>query len=657
MSRFTPYFLLLLGILFFNALRAQVPSVCYAPAANYTTGSTGYGVTSGDFNEDGHPDLAVVNFLGSSLSIRMGSATGALGVPVIYTITAFPWYIINTDINNDGHVDLIIAHNSGSQGISVLTGNGAGAFTSVPGPTLNGPFSIAAADFNNDGLMDIATPSSVLPGNGNGTFGTALTFTTGTGPHGVTAGDFNSDGNMDLAVANDQTYDVSVVMGNGTGAMGAATSYVSATNPYDVTTADYNNDGKLDLAVCNFSDNYICVFIGIGNGTFNPRVNYVVNTQIYKIISEDFNNDGNMDIATATYSTSSASILLGNGSGTFSAVKNIPTAQGPNSIISADFNSDGLPDLATANSFSNGTSVLLAQPIPTITVNSGSVCAGKSFTLSASGGSTYTYPANNNVVTPQGPLSNYTITGTAANGCTNTAVSSITVNPNPLVMAISGTICAGDSYTLAANGASTYTFSGGNSIVSPSVSTSYTVAGTSSVGCLSANVDNVIVTVFATPTLVASATTPICNGDAVSLSASGAATYSWSSGAQGASTVVSPSVTTDFTVTGYNVEGCTAELSISQEVNACTGLSSLRLTNENLQVYPNPASDYVLVSTSKSLQNVSIEIYNLLGEKVSLNTEISENTRIDLSNFETGIYTLRLMHGNEVLSTKKVIKQ
>ncbi|PBQ31003.1 hypothetical protein CNR22_04200 [Sphingobacteriaceae bacterium] len=656
MKHSVSYFFLLAFSVFVTALHAQVPSICYAPAANYTTGSTGYGVTSGDFNEDGHPDLAVVNFLGSSMSIRMGSATGALGAPVIYTITAFPWYIINTDINSDGHVDLIISHNSGSQGISVLIGNGAGAFTSVPGPTLYGPLSIVAADFNNDGLMDIATPSSVLPGNGNGTFGTAFTFTTGTGPHGVTAGDFNNDGNMDLAVANDQTNDVSVVLGNGTGAMGPASSYVSATNPYDVTTADYNNDGKLDLAVCNFSDNYICVFIGLGNGTFNPRVNYIVNTQIYKIISKDFNNDGKMDIATATYSTSSASILLGNGTGTFSTVKNIPTAQGPNSIISADFNSDGLPDIATANSFSNGATVLLAQALPSITVNSGSVCSGKSFTLSASGGTAYGYPASNPVVNPTGPVNSYTVSGIGANGCTNTAVSSITVIPSPVISASDATICIGDNYTITATGAATYSYAGGSAVVSPSVATSYTVAGTSSLGCISSNVENVVISVNPTPTLVAGATAPICNGDAVTLTVSGAVTYSWSSGAQGPAAVVTPSATTDFTVTGYNTEGCATHLAISQVVNACTGISSLMYNSETITSYPNPASSNLVIKTNVAFTNATIELYNLLGEKVAVNPEVSETTVLDLSKFEKGIYTLRIVQNKELIFTKKVVK-
>ena len=72
-----------------------------------------------------------------------------------------------------------------------------------------------------------------------------------------------------------------------------------------------------------------------------------------------------------------------------------------------------------------------ALPInqPTITVNSGSVCAGSSFTMSPSGVSTYTYSSGTAVVTPTA-TSSYSVTGTSAAGCVSSAaaVSTVTVN-------------------------------------------------------------------------------------------------------------------------------------------------------------------------------------------------------------------------------------
>ncbi len=73
-------------------------------------------------------------------------------------------------------------------------------------------------DFNGDQKLDLAvtnvndTNVSVLLGNGQGSFGTAITFTAGLDPSSVIVGDFNADGKPDLAVANKQDNDVSVLL-------------------------------------------------------------------------------------------------------------------------------------------------------------------------------------------------------------------------------------------------------------------------------------------------------------------------------------------------------------------------------------------------------------------------------------------------------------
>ncbi len=129
------------------------------------------------------------------------------------------------------------------------------------------------------------------------------------------------------------------------------------------------------------------------------------------------------------------------------------------------------------------------NPSPTITVNSGSICSGNSYTMNASGANTYTYQGGNAVVSPTSTTS-YTVVGTNTLGCaSNIATSNVTVNPNPTVTAVSNTslLCVGQSATLTASGASTYTFnpggSGANITVSPTVTTTYTITGTNTFGC------------------------------------------------------------------------------------------------------------------------------------------------------------------------------
>ena len=92
------------------------------------------------------------------------------------------------------------------------------------------------------------------------------------------------------------------------------------------------------------------------------------------------------------------------------------------------------------------------------------------------------------MVTPTANAS-YTVTGSAANGCSGNAVASVSVNANPTVTAVSSLslICNGQTASLTASGASTYSWntSATTSVVavSPSVTTSYTVTGTNTNSC------------------------------------------------------------------------------------------------------------------------------------------------------------------------------
>ena len=64
-------------------------------------------------------------------------------------------------------------------------------------------------------------------------------------------GDFNGDGNSDLATANPTSNNVSILPGNGNGTFGAASYFDVGSNPYFVVVGDFNLDGKSDLAAAN----------------------------------------------------------------------------------------------------------------------------------------------------------------------------------------------------------------------------------------------------------------------------------------------------------------------------------------------------------------------------------------------------------------------
>lgn len=131
-----------------------------------------------------------------------------------------------------------------------------------------------------------------------------------------------------------------------------------------------------------------------------------------------------------------------------------------------------------------------ASAAPTIT-GSSLICAGSSLTLTASGANTYSWSTGATTASITAtPTANITYTATGSNtlGCSGMATQAVTVNPLPTVTASSSSslICSGQSVSLTANGASTYSWNttSTNTVISvtPSVTTSYTVTGTTN-GC------------------------------------------------------------------------------------------------------------------------------------------------------------------------------
>jgi hypothetical protein len=208
----------------------------------------------------------------------------------------------------------------------------------------------------------------------------------------------------------------------------------------------------------------------------------------------------------------------------------------------------------TANSCSaTAQYTLTVNALPVISVNSGSICSGSTFTLIPSGASTYTLNGSGNNFTVN-PLANtsYSVTGTSTAGCVgnNTAISTVSVHASPTIVAASGSICAGQVFTITASGASTYTYSGVSNTVSPATTTSYSVSGTSTLGCNSASPAIVTVTVNPLPVITVNSGT-ICIGSSFTIVPGGASTYTLSGGA-----VVTPTSTTVYSVTGTDVLGC-----------------------------------------------------------------------------------------------------
>jgi len=297
-------------------------------------------------------------------------------------------------------------------------------------------------------------------------------------------------------------------------------------------------------------------------------------------------------------------------------------------------------------------------PNPTVVTNNANLCSGSTATLTASGGNTYTWSTGsgtNMVAISPTVTTTYTLMAASNAGCTNTTTFSqnVIASPTVSVLASNISICAGQTSTLTASGATTYTWNSGSTTnplaVSPIVPTTYTVTGTGSNGCM--NTATVTQNVNALPTVSASSSTvSLCIGSTATLTAGGANTYTWSTGSNTNPLMVSPTVNTTYTVTGANSNGCINSTTITQNVSNCntTGISAYVNYNEFV-VYPNPFTTKITVAVSEA--NVVIEITDAIGNVVYKANALSTKHEIDLSNYAQGIYFVKA--GNSV---KRIIK-
>lgn len=205
------------------------------------------------------------------------------------------------------------------------------------------------------------------------------------------------------------------------------------------------------------------------------------------------------------------------------------------------------------------------------------VCEGTQITLTGTGATTYVWDngvTQGTAFTPPLGTTIYTVTGTSAS-CVSTDQVSVTVNPLPAVNAgLDQTVCDGTMITLIASGATSYVWSNGISQGVPFIpitgTTTYTVTGTS-LGC-SAN-DQVSVAVNLLPPVNAGPDQTICVGAAITLSASGANTYTWDNGVDQGVPFSPPVGIQTYTVTGTSM-GCSSSDQVLVTVNALPNVSA-----------------------------------------------------------------------------------
>lgn len=231
------------------------------------------------------------------------------------------------------------------------------------------------------------------------------------------------------------------------------------------------------------------------------------------------------------------------------------------------------------------TVTVTAAPQVNISGPTGSICAGSSYTLNASGVTSYTWvggPQTSSYVINPTSQTTYSLLGSISSTCGSSAAITVSVNsgvPALSVAASNSVVCSGNSVSISAGGATTYTLTGSsgtvanNAVFYPNSTSTYTIAGMNACGTTTAVTS---ITVNATPTLVTSASSSvICDGDATILSVNGASTYTWNPGnLSGSSVTVTPNAPTAYVVDGLSAQGCPSSTSQIVLVNPTPTVSS-----------------------------------------------------------------------------------
>jgi len=365
--------ILLAGNLFAQVTFTKVTTGAIVTDASYTEGVYWF-----DYNNDGQLDMFAANITNQNNLLFRNDGSGnftKITTGILVNDGGFSYGASIGDFNNDGFPDIFVVNggSSAAQNNFFYTNNGDGTFTKVTTGTIvneiGNSWGSSSVDYDKDGKLDIYTANYnrnnfLYKGNGDGSF---TKITTGAivndGGNSLTCawGDYDNDGWQDVFVANanfSSGENNFLYRNNGDGSFTKITTgniVNDGGNSTGASWGDYDNDGDLDLFVTNYFTENNFLYRNEGSGTFTKiTTGDIVNDGGASVGSAwgDYDSDGDLDLFVSNDNNQNEFMYNNNGNGTFTKVTTgdiVNSGGRSNGSTWGDYDLDGDLDLYVAN--------------------------------------------------------------------------------------------------------------------------------------------------------------------------------------------------------------------------------------------------------------------------------------------------------------------
>ncbi|MFH0946417.1 MAG: VCBS repeat-containing protein, partial [Planctomycetota bacterium] len=312
-------------------------------------------IAVGDLNGDRFADVVVAGSFGSTIAVLFSNPFGGFSSTAVYHVDWPVHEVEIADVDADGHLDVVVGMYSISRGrIGVLLNNGLGQFPAPPTYFITDrPSNLLVLDFTGDGHPDAVflggNALQLLRGDGLGGFSTPILsdLPPTWSAKDLAAGDVDGDGILDVVVARQIYYPLVLTMvGDGTGHFTAAEGTGPALDMRldDIALGDLDGDGVLDAVVTGGISGRKAVRLrGSGNGLFGaPEL--VACSQPLDMAIADMNGDRRPDIVSSggvVGDVGLVTVVLADGMGGIGAT---PSTDDPRSVAMFDVDGDGDED-------------------------------------------------------------------------------------------------------------------------------------------------------------------------------------------------------------------------------------------------------------------------------------------------------------------------